>query len=301
MTENLYSFHELVQVDQIQPPPSDILQASDGTELSYSRYVPPNPRAVVLFYHGAGAHSEAGYQFIGHNLQSEFDLAVYIPDMRGHGTSQGKRGDAPSPIQVWSDIGVFIKKIREDYPGLPLYLGGHSSGAGMVLNYACLPDRESVTGYLLLSPQLGPHAKADRSNLRTPYASIDNTAFAAYVMSGGKLRGNHYAVKFNYPPEILAHHPELVTAITVNMAVAITPIAPDKQFEALDRPFGLWIGSDDELFSPDKVLAFADKAKSVRADSTADILTGEKHLSILINAHKAIGSWIDGMLQAQNH
>ncbi|MCL4298029.1 MAG: hypothetical protein KJ077_19960 [Anaerolineae bacterium] len=55
----------------------------------------------------------------------------------------------------------------------------------------------------------------------------------------------------------------LVAAITVNMSVALIPVAPREQFAALDRPFGLWIGSEDELFLADKVLAFADLAVSV--------------------------------------
>jgi acylglycerol lipase len=83
-----------------------------------------------------------------------------------------------------------------------------------------------------------------------------------------------------------------VAAITVNMAVALTPLSPPEQFAALNRPFGLWMGSEDELFVPEKVLAFADAAVSVRSRSQAAIIAGAKHLSIIMRAHETIGPWI---------
>lgn len=298
MPEIPISFQELNQADHVEPAPCDSLQASDGTNLAYRCYVPSTPRAAVLFYHGAGAHSAAGCQFIGDGLKSQFDLAVYTPDIRGHGASQGERGDAPGPLQVLADITAMIQRIRRAHPGLPLIVGGHSSGAGLVLNYAGWPERERVNGYLFLSPQLGPHALTDRPISKAPFVKVDDAAFVAYVMSGGRLRGNHYAVTFNYPPEILHKLPDLVTAVTVNMAVALTPIAPKEQFKALDRPFGMWIGSDDELFIPEKVMAFASLAKSVSAGSQAGVIAGEKHLSILISAYGTIGPWIDELLLA---
>jgi hypothetical protein len=76
------------------------------------------------------------------------------------------------------------------------------------------------------------------------------------------------------------------------MSVALIPYAPQQQFATLDRPFGLWIGSEDELFLPDKVLAFAELAASVRSASEAMSIPEAKHLSILLNAHKIIGPWI---------
>ena len=273
------------------------LTADDGVTLSYRRYAPASPRAAVLFYHGGGAHSGAGYQSVGNGLQTQFDTVVYTPDIRGHGASGGPRGDAPSPKQVWADITTFIKHIRAEFPHLPLFLGGHSSGVGVTLNYASQPDHEPVSGYVLLSPQLGIRAQTDRPSLAAPFAKVDASAFVAYAMSGGTSHGHDYAVQFNYPAELLAADPGLVAAITVNMAVALTPSVPREQFATLDRPFGLWIGSEDELFLPDKVLAFADLAVSVRADSQVSSIPGAKHLSVLVRAHETIGPWIAHIVQ----
>ena len=60
----------------------------------------------------------------------------------------------------------------------------------------------------------------------------------------------------------------------------------------LDRPFGLWIGANDELKDPDKVLAFADLVRPAFPDSESSSIPGAKHLSVLLNAHEIIGNWM---------
>jgi acylglycerol lipase len=301
MSETSLSFQELQEASKVDLTSPDVLTASDGIPLSYRRYVPASPCAVVLFYHGGGTYSGAGYQHIGQGLQTQFNMAVYTPDIRGHGDSGGPRGDAPNPRQVWADITTFIKHIRAEFPSSPLFLGGHSSGAGLVLNYAGQPDHEPVDGYVLLSPQLGFRSQTDRPDQVAPFVKVDISAFIAYAVSSGALCGHDYAVQFNYPAEILANDPKLVNAITVTMSEAITPSAPKDQFASIDRPFGLWIGSEDELFLPNTVLTFADLAAAVRADSQASIIPGARHLSILVKAHEAIGPWVVRRIEKKNN
>jgi acylglycerol lipase len=297
MAETSFSMEELRAAGKVNLACIESLAAEDGVRLAYRRYAPSSPRAAILFYHGGGAHSGAGYQFIGNGLQNQYEMLVYTPDIRGHGSSDGPRGDAPGPKQIWEDITTFIRLIRSEYPRLPLFLGGHSSGAGLALNYASQPEHEPVSGYILLSPQLGTLAKTDRPSQATPFAKVDSPAFGAYAMSGGREHGHDYAVQFNYPAEVLAADRGLVASITVNMSVALIPSAPGEQFAALDRPFGLWIGSKDELFLPDKVLAFAGIPGSGGAGTQAGIIPGAKHISVLVKAHETIGPWIAKLVQ----
>jgi alpha-beta hydrolase superfamily lysophospholipase len=292
MSDASFSFQELRKAGTVSLPAVEFITAADGVQLAYRGYVPPSPRAAVLFYHGGGAHSGAGYQFLGHGLETQYAAAVTMPDIRGHGASGGPRGDAPSPLQVWEDITPFIRKMRADFPQLPLFLGGHSSGAALVLNYASQARHEPVDGYLFLSPQLGANAHIDRPSQAAPFARVDGSAFGAYFASGGTAHGHDHAVQFNYPPAVLSADPGLVAAITVNMSIALIPTAPDKAFASLEYPFGLWIGAEDELFIPDRVLAFADLASAVRSASQAGSIPDAKHLSVLVRAHETIGNWI---------
>jgi alpha-beta hydrolase superfamily lysophospholipase len=296
--EESFSFDELKRAGRVAESELGRLRATDGVELAYRSYVPATPRAIVLFFHGGGAHSGAGYQHLGSGLRTEFDIAVFMPDLRGHGASGGPRGDTPSPNQVWQDITSCIRHIRKAHPRLPLFLGGHSSGAGLALNYAGQEDREPVEGYVFLSPQLGFRSETDRPSPSEPFARVDTGAFVGYAMSGGREHGHDYAVKFNYPLELLKADPGMVPAITVNMSMALTPASPREQFAALDRPFGLWIGSEDELFVADRVLAYGELAASVRSRCRIGAVTGKKHLSILLGAHEMIGSWVMSMVNS---
>lgn len=292
MPKTSFSFKELQETSTVELPASETLAASDGVILSYRRYTPAIPRAVMLFYHGGGAHSGAGYQYLGEGLQNQFDTVVYMPDIRGHGNSGGPRGDAPNPKQVWQDITTFIKHIRAEFPQFPIILGGHSSGAGLVLNYTSQPSHEPVDNYIFLSPEFGFRSKTARPLLSPPFAIVNTLPFIINAMSGGLLNGHFYAVQFNYPAELLTSDKGLVASYTVNMANAVTPSAPHQQFTNLDRAFGMWIGTDDELILPSMVLAFADLATRVRASSEVATIPNTKHLSILRKAHEAIGTWV---------
>ncbi len=117
-------------------------------------------------------------------------------------------------------------------------------------------------------------------------------------MTGGRLMGHTKAVLFNYPPETLASDPRMVAAYTVNLANGITPRAPRDQFAQLDRPFGLWIGAEDELFEPEKVIAFGRLAERVRDDSVAAVVPDRNHLGILVSAHEFIGPWLERRVRA---
>lgn len=291
MSQDPFSLDELRAANKIELPAAENLVANDGVTLSYRRYLPQSPRAVVLFYHGGGAHNAASYPHLGQGLKTQ-GIATYMPDLRGHGASGGTRGDAPSPKQVWADVSSFIQHIRAELPNLPLFLGGHSSGSGLVLNYASQPNHLPVEHYLFLSPQFGFRSNTARVPVLASFAKVNKLPFILNAMSGKMLAGHSHAVQFNYPAELLATNPSLLTSYSVNMANAVTPAAPHQQFAQLDRPFGLWIGSDDEQIDADKVLAFADLASKVRAQSHIQRINGAKHLSILLNSHDMIGAWI---------
>ena len=291
MSKESFSFSEVQSAGSVDLPAIESITASDGIKLAYRKYIAQNPKAVLLFYHGGGAHSGAGYSSLSKNLQEEFNVAVYMPDLRGHGASGGKQGDAPSAKQIWVDITTFIKHIRAEHPALPLILGGHSSGGGLALNYASQPNHETVDRYLFISPELGFRSNTARPN-RTDFAKVTLFPFIANAMSGGMLFGHSHAVHFNYPKELLAADKGMVASYSVNMANAVTPSAPQEQFKKLDRPFGLWIGTDDELLMPSMVLAFADLATNVRASSETGSIPNANHLSVLLNAHETVGAWI---------
>jgi acylglycerol lipase len=279
----------------ITPPAVGYVPATDGVRLAYYAYIPHNPIATLVFYHGSGANSAAGYLPIGQELRDKYSIATYLVDLRGHGMSEGPRGDAPSQQQVWQDVGTIVQFVQNQYPSLPLFLGGHSAGVGVILNSLAYSGKD-VSGYVFLAPDFGLKSDTEQVAGASNFASVCLRAFIVNGITQGALAGHEQAVRFAYTPEEV-RSAALVQYYTVNMALAQNPSAASQDLASLDRPFGLWIGSKDEVFVPDKVLAYAQHASKVIDRSQVEIVPGQSHLGILDNAAALIGQWITDLLK----
>jgi pimeloyl-ACP methyl ester carboxylesterase len=293
-----FSLEEVQLSEEKELAPLDFITSSDGVPLAFRTYRSRNAKAILIFYHGAGAHSGLLYNHIGVGLRDEFQMTVYMPDIRGHGSSGGARGDAPSESQVWHDITTMINHIRDFHPTTPIFLGGHSAGAGLILNYSSWEQRQSVAGYALVAPYLGFRSKTSRESNddEHSFSEVNVAKFVVNSLTKGLLFAHSKAVEFNFPEYILEKNPKIVTFNTVTMSNAITPSSPSLQLHQLKR-FGLWIGSDDEAFDPRKVVVFAESNSHKHADAEIDVLNEEKHFSIILRSADIVGSWILRQIQ----
>jgi acylglycerol lipase len=276
------SFAEIRQSDiPILDSPS-FINSTDGIKLAYYPMRAKKPIAALIFIHGGGAWSGAGYQYLAKGLSERHNVSVYLSDIRGHGNSEGPRGDAPSSTQVLSDLKSLIDAVRKENQELPLYLGGHSSGAGLVLNYLSWSKDRTIRGYIFISPQFGYRSKTERKSAGNPFVRVRVPLFILYGIFRGRRFGNSHAVFFDYPEEIARLQPLIIRSITCNMSAALTPSHPQEQFGMIARPFGLFVGRDDELFDPEKVVEFAElPGEEIRRSSVSRIVGNENHLSIL--------------------
>ncbi|XP_055237468.1 monoglyceride lipase isoform X7 [Gorilla gorilla gorilla] len=123
---------------------------ADGQYL-FCRYWKPTgtPKALIFVSHGAGEHS-GRYEELARMLMG-LDLLVFAHDHVGHGQSEGER-------MVVSDFHVFVRDVlqhvdsmQKDYPGLPVFLLGHSMGGAIaILTAAERPGH--FAGMVLISP-----------------------------------------------------------------------------------------------------------------------------------------------------
>ncbi len=282
------SFAALQQIGSRGAAPVESLTAADGTRLALRSYLPANPKAVLVFFHGAGMHSAAGYPHLARELADRFDVAVYTPDLRGHGESDGPRGHAPSASAVWEDVSSVIALAQERYPDLPLFIGGHSAGAGLALNYMAYPKHEAVDGVVLLSPDLGPSAATQRAGSQ-PFASVQSGRLLVNTLTAGKVLGNSPAVSFAFPVRMMLADSKLLGGYTVNMAQAVIPVKPAEMLADVRMPMAMWIGADDELIDP---LKLARLLVAPGRDRVAEAIGGADHLTILLHAADYIGPWL---------
>ncbi|WCE32005.1 alpha/beta hydrolase [Vibrio sp. SCSIO 43137] len=298
--ERFFSLQQLKGAKKQPLAPLEYVEATDGISLALRAYRPVQAEAVVIFYHGGGAHSGLSYQHIGIGLRDDYGVASYMPDIRGHGFSAGERGDAPSKEQVWRDISRLIEWVQEQHPQRPVFLAGHSAGAGLILNYSSWSEATPVAGYLFVAPYFGFRSETgyDKEDKRqVEFSSVNVSDFVINSMSGGLLRGHAKAVQFHYPQTVLEQNPKIVTFNTVNMSNAMTPESPAEQLNHLSE-FALWIGDNDEAFDPDKVVRFASEHSRENSENTIDLLKGESHFSVLLSVSEYMGKWITQLIRA---
>ncbi len=120
-------------------------EASDGRSLFYRFQVPARPAGVVLLLHGYAEHS-GRHQWAMARL-AEAGLAVYAPDLRGHGRSArpGALADLDSLEATIGDIEGLTAVARRVLPEVPLFALGFSMGGMLALLFA-LRHPESLAG-----------------------------------------------------------------------------------------------------------------------------------------------------------
>ncbi len=124
-----------------------------GMRFFTQRWIPSNPRALIFIVHGLGEHSGRYTHVINHFAREGYGVATY--DMRGHGLSDGRRGDVERFEQWVGDLHTFVWDTCHRLPNrVPVVIIAHSMGALIALNYAILhPD--ALDAMILSSPLIG--------------------------------------------------------------------------------------------------------------------------------------------------
>jgi len=271
----------------------DYVHAQDGTKLAVYKFVPENTQKIIIFYHGGGNWSGKSYQLIANTLSDNYTIGCYLVDIRGHGNSEGVRGDAPSAQTIWSDIDDIINYVRAQHPTHEIFLAGHSAGGGLVLNYnqwSGAQARDQIAGYLLFAPYLGSRAVSNRQ-----FSGIDAEKrfvkkvkiykILANLISGGWLFEHDPVIYFNYPSWLKESDSLVVWSYTCAMSKAISINDPEEAFKSITKPLGVFVGSLDEQFLPQAIIDYAKLCTNQKV--MTEILPDVKHISILAHAAQA--------------
>jgi alpha-beta hydrolase superfamily lysophospholipase len=102
-----------------------------GTRFPGFESVPPEARAGLIIVHGIAEHS-ARYRHAADALATR-NIASFVYDQRGHGTSPGARTHIADFSHFAADLGLIGENVRQRFPALPLFVWGHSMGSVVVM------------------------------------------------------------------------------------------------------------------------------------------------------------------------
>jgi acylglycerol lipase len=129
-----------------------VLTGARGAELFWRSWEGAHPRACLLLVHGLGEHS-GRYDEFSRGL-AEVGITVLAFDLRGHGRSQGPRGDVGAFPHFLQDLVAAEELMDRLVPsGLPRFLMGHSLG-GLICLRRLQVFRGPYAGSILSAPWL---------------------------------------------------------------------------------------------------------------------------------------------------
>jgi acylglycerol lipase len=231
-----------------------VWEGKDGLKMFAQSWEPEmDPKAVVCLVHGLGEHS-GRYAHVGRAFsEARFALAGF--DLRGHGRSGGQRGHFPSFEALMDDIHRFIQDTSERFPGLPVFLYGHSLGGFLILNYATYHKHTLkgviATGAGLRSPVLEQKVKITLSKVM---GGLLPTVTIPTGLDVDSLSRNPEVVRA-YKEDPLVHDKATLSAARVSIEAVDHAFAHAAEFPT---PLLMMHGAADRVTYPHGSQEFAD-------------------------------------------
>jgi alpha-beta hydrolase superfamily lysophospholipase len=110
-----------------------LLSSKDGIGIFVHAWVPNNPQRILICVQGLGGHG--GYY---RELACQVALKgtiVIAPDLRGHGYSEGVRGDIDRFDRYVMDVHVAVTWASTMWPDTSIFMLGESMGASIAIQY----------------------------------------------------------------------------------------------------------------------------------------------------------------------
>lgn len=259
------------------PAPLQSIPMRDGYALQARIYGGADDVPLLVLVHGSGWH---GMQFdnLTKGLQRKAD--VIVPDLRGHGTAPGRRGDVDYIGQYEDDLADMITAVAK--PGQKVIMGGHSSGGGLVVRFAGGAHGEMLDGAVLLAPFLKHNAPTTRPNSGGWAHVLTRRMIGLSILNTFRITAlNHLPViQFNMPKVVL-DGPLGDTATLAYSYRLNTSYAPRGDYladVAALPPFVLLAGGADEAFFAQQ---YAPTMGAVTDKGRYELMTGATHLDIV--------------------
>lgn len=248
---------------------------TDAGDLFQQSWLPQQPAtAALLLVHGFGEHSDRYTHVAKYFI--EHGYAVYAVDHDGHGKSPGTPGFVSHFSNYTDGVIALLQQIREEQPGIPMFLIGHSMG-GLISAALLLQQQQDFAGCVLSGPALesdaGPPAwllavnrvlasivpRLGMLKLDATGVSRDPEVVKKYLADPlvykGKLTSRLINEMFRTMREVSAGAPEVTLPVLImhGDADAIVPPSGSQQFYELlgsaDKTLKMYPGLYHEIFN----------------------------------------------------
>jgi alpha-beta hydrolase superfamily lysophospholipase len=262
--------------------PHNEFKTSDGVTLFLRRWDPDTLVQVkkgiaVLIFHGFTAYS-GPYNMAGVPI-SAGGFTTFGLDYRGHGLSDGNRGDAPSKERWIADLGESVKYVKSLGFSKVIVLG-HSLGVAAAICAADTVPNE-ISGLVLLSG-----AYEGRKGLSTPPTFFEK----AHILASSIFRPSYPAVEY-YRKGMTITTDSLFNYRYTLRFMTMLDVTKLRLPKDLNVPVLVGVGDQDELFAVDKVRAFYDSIPGNQKDFL--IMPNTTHAKIPRESWEEVVAWLN--------
>lgn len=262
----------------------------NGSELFY-RNIDGSSDITLVLLHGSG--SEGRYLLsMASSLNSKFKISVVVPDLRGHGRSQGElSGDIQYMGQFEHDLEDLLNHLKLSNPDEKIVIGGHSSGGGLVVKYGGNTLKQ-FNGAILLAPYLGHQSPTVRPS-SGGWVQVASLRYVGLIMLNniGITYLNSQHVLFFNRPEGLTDNLQ-VDSYSYTLNESFAPQTYEEDLSNNKTPMLLLVGAEDEAFYPQEYKGIMD---SYAPHAEVHILKKIKHLDLTSSDKAAtlILNWLE--------
>jgi len=262
----------------------------DGYPLRVRKYNGAEDVPLLVLVHGPTLDGEY-FDSLANALRGKAD--VIVPDLRGHGTAPGRRGDIDYIGQLEDDLADLIAAVAK--PDQAVIMGGHSWGGGLVIRFAGGTYGDLLDGAVLLAPFLDHTAPNTRENSGGGAQLFSRRIMGLDILNTlGITALNHLPViQFGMPVAVRDDPLDepVTTAFSYTLNASFTPRRAYLEDVAALPPFVLLAGSADEAFISSQ---YAPTMGPVTDNGRFDMILGASHLG-LVDDPRTLGI-IEGFL-----
>jgi acylglycerol lipase len=252
-----------------RPADEDRFESTGGLRIFFRTWRPDGrARGTIVIVPGFNSHS-GYYTWVADRLAA-LGLAVFAVDLRGRGQSDGERFYVTKFSDYLDDVDGVVRQATSQYPGVPLFVLGHSAG-GVVSCLYTLEHQSELAGlicesfaYQVPAPDFALAVFKGLSHI-APHAHVlrlKNEDFSRDPAVVARMNADRLIAHEAQPTQTLAEMVRADERLTIG-------------FQDITLPVLILHGTADKATKPAGSQAFYDAVRS--ADKTLKLYDGYVH------------------------
>ena len=230
---------------------SNNLVSIRGTKCYFHKWEVASPKALVVVFHGIGAHGAYPTVRYAAEFLSEAGYTVVAFDFPGHGRSEGLKGYLKSADDLVENGVAMVDHARSLYPDLPLVLCGSSMGGAICLLVSDklrqrTGNNDGMPSVILLAPMLKLNVSSlERTGLQALNYLVPTSQLIPRKKASGQYRDEEKRKEcdndsFSSPPGTAMRVGTALTCVDTALNVA-------EAFASIENPYLLLIADEDTV------------------------------------------------------